>query len=128
MKGDEGSGFWIGREYGKAKRRRLSPRIREVAALAPRVLAKARRGDAVCRGIIVEAQEHLARLVEEVAVKLWRLPALVPVSWAGGLMNDSFFRRGVLERASFLLKIAGLRLKAFKSHRPPVEAYFKTRK
>src|SRR2546428_4338008 len=66
--GDEGSAFWIGREWLRATaderaRRRFATTphaVSAVAALAPRVVARARRGDRVARRIVGAAQAHLA--------------------------------------------------------------------
>ncbi len=102
--GDEGSAFWIGREWtratvadGVAGVRRLArapDAIARIAARAPTVLRRARRGDRRARAIVREAQRHLARLVAEVARGL-ALPAPVTVTWAGGLLRDPRFRAGV---------------------------------
>jgi N-acetylglucosamine kinase-like BadF-type ATPase len=102
--GDEGSAFWIGRAWLRATTRgedfgpvrRLLARpdaVSRIAALAPAVLARARR-DARARAIVAEAQRHLARLAVDVARRL-RLPPPVIVSWAGGVLADARFRRGV---------------------------------
>ncbi|MGH6690823.1 MAG: BadF/BadG/BcrA/BcrD ATPase family protein [Gammaproteobacteria bacterium] len=103
--GDEGSAFWIGREWLRATPRgedflpirRLVTRpdaVPRIAALAPSVLRRARRGDRRARLIVREAQAHLARLAVDVARRL-RLPPPVAVSWAGGVMDDPGFRDGV---------------------------------
>lgn len=103
--GDEGSAFWIGRAWLRATTsgedflpvRRLvtAPNaVARMAALAPSVLARARRGDRIARGIVSEAQDHLARLALDVARQL-RLPRPVAVSWAGGVLGDATFRAGL---------------------------------
>jgi N-acetylglucosamine kinase-like BadF-type ATPase len=99
--GDEGSAFWLGREWLRlgpdAAARRLARRpdaVARIAALAPRVLARARRGDRRARAITAAGQRHLAALVAEVAGRL-RLARPVLVSWAGGLLDDPWFRAGV---------------------------------
>ena len=102
--GDEGSAFWIGRAWLRATTsgedftpvRRLLARpdaVARIAALAPAVLRRARH-DPRARAIVAEAQRHLARLAVEVARRL-RLPRPVDVSWAGGVLRDPTFRRGV---------------------------------
>jgi N-acetylglucosamine kinase-like BadF-type ATPase len=102
--GDEGSAFWIGRAWLRATTsgedfrpvRRLLARpdaVSRIAALAPAVLRRARH-DPRARAIVVEAQTHLARLAVDVARQL-RLPRPVVVSWAGGVLGDSRFRRGL---------------------------------
>ena len=103
--GDEGSAFWIGRQWlaalarrgDAAKVRRLArapDAVARVAAAAPRVLGLARRGNREARSISAAAQEELARLGIEVAREL-RLTSPVPVSWAGSLMGQAQFRAGV---------------------------------
>jgi N-acetylglucosamine kinase-like BadF-type ATPase len=103
--GDEGSAFWIGRAWLRATTRgedylaarRLVARpdaVARVAALAPSVLRRARRGDPRARAIVREAQAHLARLALDVARRL-RLPRPVALSWAGGVLDDAGFRRGL---------------------------------
>ena len=106
--GDEGSAFWIGRAWLRATTRgedflpvrRLVTRgdaVARIAALAPSVLARARRGDPRARAIVRDAQMHLARLARDVVRQL-RLPHPVAVSWAGGVLDDLRFREG-LKRA-----------------------------
>ena len=103
--GDEGSAFWIGREWLRARtgggsaRARTVPRgpspVARIAALAPRVVARARRGDREPVRIVREAQRHLARLAREVARDL-RLRSPVRASWAGSLLvRDAWFRAGL---------------------------------
>jgi len=103
--GDEGSAFWIGREWLRARTdgglapARTIPRgpspVARIAALAPRIVARARRGDRVSARIVREAQRHLARLAREVAQDL-RLRSPVRASWAGSLLvRDAWFRAGL---------------------------------
>lgn len=103
--GDEGSGFWLGRAWLRATtqgedfgpaRRLIQSRdpVRRIAALAPGVIARARRGDTRARDIVREGQRHLADLARDVARRL-RLPAPVTVSWAGSVLDDAWFRAGV---------------------------------
>ena len=103
--GDEGSGFWLGRAWLRATSqgedflpaRRLvqaKDAVRRIAALAPGVLARAKRGDARARTIVREAQGHLAGFARDVAGRL-ALPAPVAVSWAGSVLDDAWFRAGV---------------------------------
>jgi len=103
--GDEGSAFWIGRAWLRATTRgedflpvrRLVTHpdaVARIAALAPSVLRRARRGDPRARLVIREAQAHLARLAVDVARQL-RLPRPVALSWAGGVLDDAGFRDGV---------------------------------
>jgi len=101
--GDEGSAFWLGREWLRAApeaaalARRLARRadaVASIAALAPRVLARARRGDRRARGVVAAGQAHLAGLAADVAGRL-RLRPPVRVSWGGGLLADDWYRTGV---------------------------------
>jgi N-acetylglucosamine kinase-like BadF-type ATPase len=103
--GDEGSAFWIGRAWLRATTRgedflpvrRLIARadaVSRIAALAPTVLGRARRGDPRARAIVREAQMHLARLAADVTAQL-RLPRPVAMSWAGGVLDDPGFRKGL---------------------------------
>jgi N-acetylglucosamine kinase-like BadF-type ATPase len=103
--GDEGSGFWLGREWVRAatgpgdfdKIRRLAHAakpVAAVAALAPAVLARARRGDAVAGPIVREGQRCLAACAVDLAGRL-RLPPPVAMTWAGSVMGDAWFRAGV---------------------------------
>lgn len=130
---DEGSAFWIGREalrrgaagIGPAAARALLGRsraptradVRRIAALAPGVLRRAARGDAAARGIVREAQAHLADLAAGLARAL-RVPAPVPLGWAGGLMERPAFRAGVLRR----LRAAGLAVVSVSPRVAPVLA------
>jgi glucosamine kinase len=102
---DAGSAFAIGRDWlaaeaahGMAARARslaLGPEpVARIAALAPAVLARARRGDPRARRVVAGAQAALAALVLDLARRL-ALPRPVPASWAGGLLADARFRSGV---------------------------------
>ena len=100
--GDEGSGFWIGRQWLRARasaatQRRLATRgdaVAAIAALAPRVVARARGGDPVAARVIREAQGHLARQAREVTRALG-LRGAVPVGGAGSVMGNAWFAAGV---------------------------------
>jgi glucosamine kinase len=103
--GDEGSAFWIGRAWLRATTdgedflpvRRLVTRpdaVARIAALAPAVFRRARKGDASARTIVREAQDHLATLAADVVRQL-RLSSPVAVSWAGGVLDDAVFRAGL---------------------------------
>ena len=100
--GDEGSAFWIGREWLRATaderaRRRFATApqpVSTVAALAPRVVARARRGHRVAGRIVSAAQAHLAAQASAVARAL-RLPPPVVVGGAGSVMGDRWFAAGV---------------------------------
>jgi N-acetylglucosamine kinase-like BadF-type ATPase len=103
--GDEGSGFWLGREWVRATVRPGDfTRIRAlahaaqpaaaIAAIAPRVIARARRGDARARRIAREGQRRLADCAVDVARRL-RLAPPVAMSWAGSVMGEPWFRSGL---------------------------------
>jgi N-acetylglucosamine kinase-like BadF-type ATPase len=101
--GDDGSAFAIGRAWLRAEAmapariRRLvtaPDAIARVAALAPAVLRRARRGHRAARRIVADAQRALADLVVRAAPRGGR-GRPIPVSWAGGLMGDPPFRAGV---------------------------------
>jgi len=126
--GDEGSGFWLGRawlrvttqgeDFMPARRLIQSPDpVRRIAALAPAVIARARRGDRRARTIVHEGQRQLAALAREVARRL-RLPAPIAVSWAGSVMDDAWFRAGVARA----LRRAGVRARWQAPAMAPVEA------
>lgn len=96
--GDDGSAFWMGRSALRtslipgmdplALAHSASP-VREVAALAPKVLALYGR-NAQADKIIMDAAERLAGLVRECSRGL-RFPGPIPVSWRGGLFQNIGF-------------------------------------
>jgi N-acetylglucosamine kinase-like BadF-type ATPase len=102
--GDEGSAFWIGREWTRKTAQaqvaeaghpaHLPDDVARIAARAPMVLRQARRGDRRALAIVRDAQDHLARLAADVAGGL-ALPGPITVTWAGGLLRDAWFRAGV---------------------------------
>jgi glucosamine kinase len=107
--GDEGSAFWIGREWlratmdgaGFAQARRIlasSDPVARIAGLAPGVLRRAREGSRPARLIVAQCQEGLADLLVRTARQL-RLGSSVPVSWSGALLADPRFRAGVWRAA-----------------------------
>jgi N-acetylglucosamine kinase-like BadF-type ATPase len=126
--GDEGSGFWLGRawlrattqgeDFMPARRLIQSPDpVRRIAALAPSVVARARRGDRRARSIVAEGQRHLALLARDVARRL-RLPAPIAVSWAGSVVEDAWYRAGLMRA----LRRAGVRARWQAPAMAPVEA------
>ena len=126
--GDEGSGFWLGREWLRATSRgenilpaltllRTGNAVGRIAALAPGVIRRARRGDRQARRIVSSGQAHLAAHVIDVARRL-RLPSPVLVSWAGSVLSDDWYRAGI-RRA---LARAGLRARWVAPAREPVAA------
>jgi len=119
--GDEGSGFWIGCRYRGRVTANSPKQVRDTAKFASVVMAKAKRRDPRCLLIIQEAQGHLARLIADTAGRLFK-KGVVPVSWAGGLMEERFFRAGVFRQARNLLSLSGLQMKTLTPRREPVEA------
>jgi N-acetylglucosamine kinase-like BadF-type ATPase len=99
QKGDEGSGYWIGKEWGKrqgVKRERIQ-NVRQIASLAPLVIRKAKNRHPIAQDIIKEAEAHLADLVRDVAGKL-RWKKRVPLSVSGSVLGNEWFRRGFLHQ------------------------------
>ena len=107
--GDEGSAFWIGREWlratmgttGFARARRIlrsTDPVARIASLAPGVIRDARRGTGAARRIVARSQDGLADLLVEIAREL-HLGAPVVASWSGGLLADPRFRAGVWRAA-----------------------------
>jgi N-acetylglucosamine kinase-like BadF-type ATPase len=126
--GDEGSAFWLGREWLRvttqgedffpARRLVRDPHpIARIAALAPAIVARARRGDRRARVIVREGQRHLAVFALTVARRL-RLRPPVAASWSGSVAADPWFRAG-LARA---VKRAGLRVRWHPPIADPVTA------
>jgi N-acetylglucosamine kinase-like BadF-type ATPase len=93
-KGDEGSGYWIGKEWLKKGPIPLpkGSTVRQIAALAPTVIRKARR-DPRALVIVTKARAELASLVTKTARRL-RWKGTLTVSWAGGVLENEFFRAG----------------------------------
>lgn len=103
--GDEGSGFWLGREWlratvppgGSERARRLvhaPDAVASIAALARGVLRRARAGDPRARAIARAGAGHLAAHAADVARRL-RLSPPVVVSWAGSVMGDPWYRGAI---------------------------------
>jgi N-acetylglucosamine kinase-like BadF-type ATPase len=124
--GDEGSAFWLGREWLRATTRgedflparalvRSPDPVRRIAALAPAVIARARRGDRRARAIVRRGQEHLAESAVRVARRL-SLSSPVAVSWAGSVLHDPAYRAGV-KRA---VRRAGIAARWLPPAEPPV--------
>jgi N-acetylglucosamine kinase-like BadF-type ATPase len=126
--GDEGSGFWLGREWLKATAGdgglpaalrvvHAADPVKTIAALAPRVIARARRGDPRARRIVREAQQHLAAGALEVTRAL-RLRQPVDASWAGRVLANPWFRAGTIRAVAR----AGLRARWHRPAEVPVVA------
>ena len=104
--GDDGSAFWIGREYLRL-RYQISPDIgpirpyvtgndavAKIAGLAKTVLKIAEKKPRSFEARIVnEAYAHLRDLVGEVRAKLKISPS-TPVQMTGGLFDNRFFKAG----------------------------------
>jgi N-acetylglucosamine kinase-like BadF-type ATPase len=126
--GDEGSAFWLGRDWLRERARRgdfLTARriarapdaARRIAAIAPQVVQRAHDGDRTARAIVRDGQRHLATLALRVIEALC-LASPVGVSWAGSLMDDPRYRRGVARA----LTDAGVRTRWIAPRMAPVEA------
>jgi len=94
--GDEGSGFWIGKQFLKtrpeAESVRLARRpdvVRAVAALAKRAPSR----------FFVEASSHLIRLAERAAAYFGR-GRIVPMACHGGLFSHPRLREAFASRVS----------------------------
>ena len=105
--GDEGSGFWLGREAARDESLRRALRlprpldlphaadpVRATAALAPRVLSSS---SPRARRLRERAADHLAALAAEAVAGL-ALPKPVPVALHGSLFKNAALRAAVLRR------------------------------
>jgi N-acetylglucosamine kinase-like BadF-type ATPase len=123
--GDDGSAFSIGRAWlrdavpaARARRIVTAPdAVARVAALAPGVLRRARRGDRTARRVVRDAQRALAVLAAGPARAL-RLRPPITLSWAGGLLDDAAFRAGVWRE----LRGRGLRVRPRRPEAPAESA------
>jgi len=107
MLGDEGSAFWIGKEYlrrgplakdwkkVRAVAKSSNP-VAEVAGFSRIVLAQAAHGDRLCRSIVDQAQGELAKLADNVRKELGGRK--VPLKLAGGLFENKFFLNRFLQK------------------------------
>jgi len=121
--GDEGSGFWIGKTWLAAERGiSLIPdrnNIRKTAAHAREAIDLAMRGNITAYGVVELARLRLC----ETAGQL--LPAVstgktISVTWGGSIMENAFFRKGVL--ATLKLTHPELYFKEKRPRRTPAEA------
>jgi N-acetylglucosamine kinase-like BadF-type ATPase len=112
--GDDGSAFSVGRAWlrsnsvppTRARRIATAPdAVARIAALAPSVLRRARRGNRVARQIVRAAQHALADLVQTAAPRGQQRQG-IRVSWAGGLLSNQDFRAGIWRE----LRRRGLRI------------------
>ncbi|MGH7314247.1 MAG: BadF/BadG/BcrA/BcrD ATPase family protein, partial [Candidatus Rokuibacteriota bacterium] len=126
--GDEGSAFWLGQQWLRittrgedfhpARRLVTGPdAVVRIAALAPAVIRRARRGDSRARAIVRAGQAHLTAQAADV-VKRLRLDRPVTLSWAGSVLADAWFRAG-LKRA---VRLAGLPARWQSPREEPVSA------
>ena len=106
--GDGGSAFALGRDWlaaadpSRARRlARLPDAVARIAALAPRVLRLARRGDGPARLAVARGSSALA-LGIRAAVHSARLAKPTTASWAGTLLDDRAYRALVWRSASGL--------------------------
>jgi len=91
-KGDEGSGYWIGKKWLERTGASHGKNVKTIAALAHSVILRAQRGDPLAIKITREAQAELAMLVRDVGRKLGLKH--VAVSWAGSVLANNWFRKG----------------------------------
>lgn len=126
--GDEGSAFWLGREWLRVTTAgedffparplvHSADPVASIAALAPRVLRSARRGDRRARRIVKSGQACLAAWTRDVARRL-RLVQPVALSWAGSVLDDPWFRAGL----KAAVRRTGLKARWQNPARSPVEA------
>jgi len=104
-KGDEGSGYWIGKEWLQkvpsppVGRERVKGEggqaVRQVALLVPSIIRKAKTGNQTAKDVIREAQSHLSDLVIRM-IKELRLKGKVPLSVSGSVLENNWFRSGFL--------------------------------
>jgi len=104
--GDGGSAFALGRDWlaaadpSRARRlARMPDAVARIAALAPRVLRLARRGDGPARLAVARGTSALA-LGIRAAVQSAHLARPTTVSWAGSLLADRAYRALVWRAAS----------------------------
>lgn len=110
--GDEGSAFWIGREWVRTRPQREALRlahrpdtVRVVAALAKKALTQSGRTPSA-RQIVERAVAHLLRQAESAARRL-RFEGEIPIACHGGLFRNRRFRSSFeasLARSSFRWK------------------------
>jgi hypothetical protein len=119
-RGDEGSGYWIGKELvrrsaaqkqGGIKRPRDIANVRAIAALAKQTVVRSAH-DPLCAKIVQEAQSHLAALVNDIVRQL-KPHASLALTWGGSLLSNPRFRKGVF------LKIKSIHKKSIRFVAPP---------
>lgn len=97
-KGDEGSGYWIGKEFLKTRSNKdLDDKsVREIAALAENIIKRAKKKEVLPCKIVFEAINHLAALVLNVSQKL-NFKGQIHISLQGGLFKSQFFLKRLLK-------------------------------
>jgi len=107
--GDEGSAFWIGREWLRTSDRRAdfatarrvlasADPVARIAALSPAVLRRAAAGSPRARQVVARGQRALADLLASAARALGARPPIA-VSWGGSLLGNRHYRNGVWRAA-----------------------------
>lgn len=90
-KGDEGSAYWIGRQWGGHSAAQ-TPSVRALAARARIVLKRALKKDSRALEILNHAADELVALVQEIAGQgSWNHP--IPLATRGGVIEHPFFAR-----------------------------------
>jgi N-acetylglucosamine kinase-like BadF-type ATPase len=92
-KGDEGSGYWIGKQWLGPKYKRYSDK--KVASYAPVVIQQARRGHLNALDIAQRAQNHLVDLVQTITLTL-KLRQPIPLCIHGSVLTNHWFQKGFL--------------------------------
>src|SRR5262249_8865445 len=106
--GDEGSGFWLGREWLRTTSRgddilpalallRSRNPVGRIAALAPGVIRRARRGNRDAKRIVTSGQASLAAHIEDIARRL-RSGSPGLGSWEGAFSGAGGSRRAAGRR------------------------------
>jgi hypothetical protein len=92
LKGDQGSAYWIGKEWIRLKKLRIKTKsVSEIASLAPEVILKAQRKDSDASKVVRNAINHLSDLVLEVKRQLsFKKP--VRIAFWGGMFDNKFFK------------------------------------
>lgn len=97
-KGDEGSGYWIGKRFLFENPLERDPHPQKTAAVAQKALKKAGKADPRAQFIIKEATLHLLALVRETAQKL-RLNGKAKLALHGGLFDSAYFKMEFIKSA-----------------------------
>jgi N-acetylglucosamine kinase-like BadF-type ATPase len=95
--GDEGSGYWIGRKWleGRGLKNQRTLVFRSVAALAPRIIQKAKKRDPLASAIVEKAHLSLCQLIIPL-LKTLKIRGRVPLSYSGSILENAWFRSGFL--------------------------------